>query len=91
MNQERLRCRLGHLPTTLIERGFVSGNYSIRIRAVTPAGDGPWTDLTFFKIEDQVALETKGSNTIIIGVGSAAAFLIILLALAIVYYTYVRK
>eukprot|EP00795_Rhopilema_esculentum_P006272 gene6272-11692_t len=91
VNQERLRCRLGHLPTTLIERGFVSGNYSIRIRAVTPAGDGPWTDLTFFTIEDQVALETKGSNTIIIGVGSAAAFLIILLALAIVYYTYVRK
>lgn len=91
-NQERLRCRLGHLPTTLIEVGAAPGNYSIRIRAITPASNGStWTPYTYFKIEEKVAAAAPTSNNIVIGIGSGAAFLIILLLITIVYYIHVKK
>jgi len=90
-NQERLRCRLGHLPTFLIETGAAPGNYSIKIRAITPASNGSWTPYTFFTIEEEESASPTRTNTVIIGVGSAAAFLMLLMALTIVYCIYVRK
>ena len=88
-NEEKQHCILGHLPTTFVEKGAAPGNYTIRIQAITPAGSGAWSTQTSFDINEQT-ITAETSNAVVIGVGCAAAVILLLIA-AFLYVSHQRR
>jgi len=88
-NEEKQHCILGHLPTTFVEKGAAPGNYTIRIQAITPAGSGEWSTQTSFDINEQT-ITAETSNAVVIGVGCAAAVILLLIA-AFLYVSHQRR
>ena len=88
-NEEKQHCILGHLPTAFVEKGAAPGNYTIRIQAVTPAGSGAWSTQTSFDINEQT-ISAETSNAVVIGVGCAAAVILLLIA-AFLYVSHQRR
>ncbi len=89
-NRENVQCQLASLHTFVLEKRVAPGNYTIRIRAIAPASNGSWTTPVSFIIQEK-QLYSPRSNTVIIGIGTAAAFVIMMLILVVVYYAYVKK
>ncbi|XP_065059837.1 putative insulin-like peptide receptor isoform X1 [Rhopilema esculentum] len=88
-NQEKRRCLLGSMPTEFVERGAAPGNYSLRIKVITPAGNATWTTPVQFTIKEKSA-QTEDYNAVVVGVGTTAAVVIILLA-SFLYYVRAKK
>ncbi|XP_031558117.1 putative insulin-like peptide receptor [Actinia tenebrosa] len=85
-------CQLAKQPTW-IERVGIVGNYSARIRAITPAGNGSWSNTVYFAISEETkeinknALVEKGTNVgVIIGASLAACSFIILACGVVIWY-----
>lgn len=90
-NPAKYRCQPRHSVTAFAEHGAAPGNYSVWIHAITPAENETWTAFVDFTIKAKETMPAPKSSAVIIGVGSTAAILILLLVMAFVYYTYVKK
>ena len=77
------------MPTAFVERGAAPGNYSIRIKAITPAGNATWSTPVQFTIKEKSS-QTEDNNAVVVGVGTTAAVVIILLA-SFLYYVHAKK
>ncbi|EDO47651.1 predicted protein, partial [Nematostella vectensis] len=88
-------CWQGHKPSWLVREGMY-GNYSVRVRAITPAGNGSWTSPVLFTIHEEKDPGGSGklvqSSRVGVIVGSSlAACSVFILTCGIVIWFVVRK
>ncbi|KAK3733280.1 hypothetical protein QZH41_011125 [Actinostola sp. cb2023] len=85
-------CRQASLPTWL-ERQGLSGNYSARVRAITPAGNGSWSNAVVFviaketkEVRNKEKVKQRLDVGMIIGASLATCSMIILVCGLVVWY-----
>uniref|UniRef100_T2MGU8 Tyrosine-protein kinase receptor n=1 Tax=Hydra vulgaris TaxID=6087 RepID=T2MGU8_HYDVU len=81
-------CRPGYLPTYIIRKSRF-GNYVAKIRAISPAGNGSWTEEIHFKVAELSV--TKNNNQLIIGIISAVSAVIVALLVFILLYMFLHR
>ena len=86
-NDDVTLCQMGSLPTYLT-RTVSPGDYITKVRAISPAGNGSWSEPVLFTIEDTVA---EKNTAVVIGVSIGAAVLILSMMLFVVYYAFFRR
>ncbi|KAM4809457.1 insulin receptor [Rhinophrynus dorsalis] len=67
-------------------RGLAPGNYSVKIRATSLAGNGSWTELTYFHVPDHVP-HSSSILKIVIG----PVIIVVILACVLTFYVIHKK
>ena len=85
---ERKYCQSGFLPPHFSQKS-PPGSYQIRLRAISPAGNGSWSEIVSFTIETQ-SLQKKNTETVV-GISVAAVIVILVLVIFVVYYAFCKR